>query len=78
LGRQAARALIYPNSYNIGMSNLGIQAIYKLINDRNDAVCDGSFGTLKILQYPPLALESQRPLTDFAVVAFSLSYEWTI
>ena len=69
-------ALIYPNSYNIGMSNLGIQAIYKLINDRNDAVCERVFwdpkDTTNIL---PLALESQRPLTDFAVVAFSLSYE---
>jgi len=58
------------------MSNLGIQAIYKLINDRNDAVCERSFGNLKIRQNVlPLALESQRPLTDFAVVAFSLSYE---
>ena len=69
-------ALIYPNSYNIGMSNLGIQAIYKLINDRNDAVCERVFwdpkDTTNIL---PLAIESQRPLTDFAVVAFSLSYE---
>ena len=69
-------ALIYPNSYNIGMSNLGIQAIYKLINDRNDAVCERVFwepkDTTNVL---PLALESQRPLTDFAVVAFSLSYE---
>jgi radical SAM superfamily enzyme YgiQ (UPF0313 family) len=69
-------ALIYPNSYNIGMSNLGIQAIYRFLNDRNDAVCERFFrepkDTLDIL---PLAIESQRPLTDFAVAAFSLSYE---
>jgi radical SAM superfamily enzyme YgiQ (UPF0313 family) len=75
-GGKLPAALIYPNSYNIGMSNLGIQAIYKLINDRNDAVCERVFwepkDTTNVL---PLALESQRPLTDFAVVAFSLSYE---
>jgi len=75
-GGKLPAALIYPNSYNIGMSNLGIQAIYKLINDRNDAVCERVFwepkDTTNVL---PLALESQRPMTDFAVVAFSLSYE---
>lgn len=67
-------ALIYPNSYYIGMSNLGIQAIYKYVNDYPDAVCERVFydpGT----DFLPLAMESQRPLTDFAVLAFSVSYE---
>ena len=69
-------ALIYPNSYNIGMSNLGIQAIYRWINDRTDAVCERVFWEPKDgTDVLPLAMESQRPLTDFAVVAFSLSYE---
>jgi radical SAM superfamily enzyme YgiQ (UPF0313 family) len=66
-------ALIYPNSYYIGMSNLGIQAIYRLINDRPDAVCERSF--CEESNDMPLAMESQRPLTDFAVLAFSISYE---
>ena len=69
-------ALVYPNSYNIGMSNLGIQAIYRFLNDRTDAVCERVFrepgDTIDVL---PLAMESQRPLTDFAVIALSLSYE---
>ena len=69
-------ALIYPNSYHIGMSNLGIQAIYRWINDRNDAVCERVFREPKdTADVLPLAMESQRPLTDFAVLAFSLSYE---
>jgi radical SAM superfamily enzyme YgiQ (UPF0313 family) len=69
-------AIIYPNSYNIGMSNLGIQAIYRLINDRSDAVCERFFREPKeSTEVLPLAMESQRPLTDFAVMAFSLSYE---
>lgn len=66
-------ALIYPNSYYIGMSNLGIQAIYKFINDRSDTLCERAFYEAdgeKIL-----AMESQRPLSDFAVLAFSLNYE---
>jgi radical SAM superfamily enzyme YgiQ (UPF0313 family) len=69
-------ALIYPNSYYIGMSNLGIQAIYRFINDRADAVCERVFWEPKdSTDVLPLAMESQRPLTDFAVIAFSLSYE---
>jgi radical SAM superfamily enzyme YgiQ (UPF0313 family) len=69
-------ALVYPDSYHIGMSNLGIQAIYRLINDQTDAVCERVFWEPKdSSDVLPLAMESQRPLTDFAVIAFSLSYE---
>ncbi|MCX6003777.1 MAG: radical SAM protein [Chloroflexi bacterium] len=69
-------ALIYPNSYYIGMSNLGIQAIYRFINNYPDAVCERVFREPKYTtDDPPLAMESQRPLTDFAVLGFSVSYE---
>ena len=69
-------ALIYPNAYYIGMSNLGIQAVYRFINDYPDAVCERIFlnPTSDSIALP-LAMESQRPPTDFAVIAFSLSYE---
>jgi len=65
--------LIYPNSYFIGMSNLGIQAIYRLLNERSEAVCERVFweGNGK----PLLSLESSRPLMDYACLAFSFSYE---
>ncbi|MEE8414194.1 MAG: radical SAM protein [Dehalococcoidales bacterium] len=70
-------ALIYPNAYYLGMSNLGMQSIYSLLNDYPNVVCERVFRekgdrTKKVL---PLSLESQRPLTDFAVLAFSVTYE---
>ncbi|MBI2851071.1 MAG: radical SAM protein [Chloroflexi bacterium] len=70
-------ALIYPNSYYIGMSSLGIQAIYSIINSYPNAVCERVFWdkTDKGKPAPPLSVESRRPLTDFAVIAFSISYE---
>ena len=70
-------AIIYPNSYYIGMSNLGLHAIYSLLNSYSGVVCERVFweGENKAQQLPPLSLESQRPLSDFAVLAFSISYE---
>ncbi len=70
-------ALIYPNSYYIGMSNLGIHAIYSLLNSQGKVVCERAFWEKdnNIQRSPPLSLESQRPLSDFAVVAFSITYE---
>jgi radical SAM superfamily enzyme YgiQ (UPF0313 family) len=70
-------ALIYPNAYYLGMSNLGIHTIYKLLNDYDDVVGERVFwektNTGRML--PPLSLESRRPLADFAALAFSVSYE---
>ena len=67
-------SLIYPNSYYVGMSNLGIQTIYSLLNSYPNIVCERVFGDPKEKELP-LSVESQRPLTDFAVIAFSISYE---
>ncbi len=70
-------ALIYPNSYYIGMSSLGIHAIYCLLNDYGEVVCERAFWERDNQSHPlpPLAVESQRPLSDFAVLAFSITYE---
>src|SRR5712691_247546 len=75
-------ALAYPNTYFVGMSNLGLQTMYRVINQRPDTVCErvflptaaewGWYGTGKT---PLLCLESQRPLGDFDVIGFSVSYE---
>ncbi|PJA83243.1 MAG: radical SAM protein, partial [Nitrospirae bacterium CG_4_9_14_3_um_filter_44_28] len=35
--------LIYPNTYHVGMSNLGFQGIYTLLNDRSDTLCERAF-----------------------------------
>lgn len=66
-------ALAYPNTYYIGMSNLGLHVIYRLLNDQPDIVCERVF--YRDDERPPISLESQRPLGDFAVLAFSLSFE---
>ncbi len=69
-------ALIYPNSYYLGMSNLGFQTIYGLLNRYDNIVCERVFCEPKKLKAEiPISLESQRPLTDFDILAFSISYE---
>ncbi len=70
-------ALIYPNSYYLGMSNLGIQAIYAWLNNRQDTVCERVFREKpeNDSSQPLVSVESQRPLADFAVLAFSITYE---
>ncbi len=67
-------ALIYPNSYYLGMSNLGVHAVYGLLNINPKIVCERVFLDTKDKK-SPIAIESGRPLTDFAVLAFSISYE---
>jgi radical SAM superfamily enzyme YgiQ (UPF0313 family) len=67
-------ALVYPNTYYLGMSNLGVHAIYKLLNTNLRVACERVFLDTTA-KGTPIALESGRPLTDFAVLAFSISYE---
>ena len=70
--------LVYPNSYYIGMSNLGVQTIYTLLNKQPDLVCERAFyDPPQDGEAPsaPLSVESQRPLADFPVVAYTLTYE---
>ncbi len=63
-------ALIYPNTYYIGMSNLGLHTIYRLLNGYNDIVCERFFD-----EGEGVSVESGRPLGDFAVLAFSVYTE---
>jgi len=71
-------ALAYPNTYYVGMSSLGLQTVYRLFNQRYDVVCERVFwrgGGRGDKDQELISLESQRPLREFGVVAFSLSYE---
>ncbi len=75
-------ALIYPNTYHHGMSNLGFLTVYQLINQRNDCLCERFFlpdrdrSDRDKQPAPPLvSLESGHPLTDFDLIAFSVSFE---
>lgn len=65
-------ALAYANSYYVGMSSLGFQTIYSFLNRHPQVVCERIFFNP---DDAPIGLESQRPLMDFAVLAFSLSFE---
>jgi radical SAM family uncharacterized protein len=81
-GGKVAVALVYPNTYAVGMSNLGLQTIYWHLNQLPDVVCERVFlpepGDLEELRRTggrPFSLESQRPLSDFHLVGFSITYE---
>ncbi|MBI2829659.1 MAG: radical SAM protein [Chloroflexi bacterium] len=77
-GGKLAVALVYPNSYFVGMSNLGIHALYHLLNSYPDIVCERVFWEKENTDKKKtllLSVESQRPLSDFAMLAFSISYE---
>ena len=70
-------ALVYPNAYRTGMSSLGFQILYRLLNSVSDVVCERCFWEPSLLKSgeEPITLEGQRPLGDFAAVAFSVSFE---
>ena len=70
-------ALVYPNHYHVGMSNLGFHAIYRLLNDHQDVVCERVFlpEDNGATHGGPRSMESQRPLGDFDIIAFSISFE---
>src|ERR1700704_3794553 len=76
-------ALAFPNTYWVGMSNLGFQTVYRLFNAQEDIVCERVFlppkqelAELVSSNTPLLTLESQSPVGEFDVVAFSVSFEW--
>ena len=78
-------ALCFPNTYFVGMSNLGLQTVYRLFNANDRVVCERVF--LPAKQELPttggrrqelVTLESQTPVRDFDILAFSVSFEWEI
>lgn len=66
-------ALVFPNVYRLGMSNLGMQIVYRLANDFPEIVCERVF--LPDDHTPPKSVESGRLLADFPVVLCALSFE---
>ena len=76
-------ALAFPNTYFVGMSNLGLQTVYRLFNDLEAVVCERVFLPPKQALAAALAggtllrtIESNTPVRDFDVFAFSVSFEW--
>ena len=81
-GGRVAFALVYPNTYAVGMSNLGFQTIYRHLNELPDVVCERVFlpDPEDLPEYQrtgtgPFSLESKRPLAQFDLVGFSITYE---
>ncbi|MFC1873297.1 B12-binding domain-containing radical SAM protein [Chloroflexota bacterium] len=70
-------AVVYPNRYYVGMSNLGLHVLYSLFNSHREVVCERAFWEKEDWNRlsPTLSVESQRPLSNFAVLAFTVSYE---
>ncbi len=81
-GGKKSICLVYPNTYHVGMSNLGFQTVYQCLNSEDDIVCERTFlpDSEDLREYintrtPLFSLESQKPLSDFDIIAFSISFE---
>ncbi|MBP2664768.1 MAG: radical family uncharacterized protein [Firmicutes bacterium] len=81
-GSRRPMALVYPNTYHVGMSNLGLHIIYEQINSRGDTACERLFlpdkktiGEYSRTNTPLLTLENQLPLYEFPLIAFAVSFE---
>ncbi len=79
-GGKTSVALLYPNTYSVGMSNLGVHNVYRLLNERDDVVCERVFApsprpSPQRGEGEVFSVESQRPLADFDIVAVSIAYE---
>lgn len=79
---QVRVALCYPNVYTIGMANLGFHTVYELFNKIPEVACERVFlpDEDELEEYrksgtPLLSLETQSPVKDFDVIAFSISFE---
>ncbi len=75
-------AFCFPDTYEIGMSHLGMKILYSLLNHREDTWCERVFApwvdfeeALQQENIPLYALESLDPLSDFDVIGFTLQYE---
>lgn len=75
-------ALAFPDTYEVGMSNLGFSIIYHIINSREDALAERIFTPwidmeelLRKRKIPLLTLESGKSINEFDILAFSVSYE---
>jgi radical SAM family uncharacterized protein len=74
--------LAFPDTYEIGMSNLGLAILYDILNQQEDVLAERVYApwvdmerAMRAAGLPLFSLESRQPLTEFDVLAFSLPYE---
>jgi radical SAM family uncharacterized protein len=77
-------ALAFPDVYEIGMSNLALPILYKILNDQPDVLAERVYAPwidmetlLRQHNTPLFSLETKHPLADFDIIGFSLGYELT-
>ncbi len=73
-------ALCYPSPYHVGMSSLGFQTIYRELNAHRGCAAERAFLPEDVeghraARVPVCTVETQRPIGEFAALAFSISYE---
>lgn len=75
-------ALCFPDTYEVGMSHLGLKILYSLLNDRPDVACERAFAPWHDMEkmmrengLPLFSLETRSPIKEFDIVGFSLQYE---
>ena len=81
---KAAWLLLYPDAYEIGLPNQGLQILYEILNERDDAVAERSYAPwsdldalLRAHDVPLFSLDTHRPAGAFDILAFNLSAELT-
>ena len=74
--------LAFPDTYEIGMSHLGLRILYSILNKRNDVACERTFmpwidmyKAMTDAGIPLYSLESRIPAGEFDIIGFSLQYE---
>ena len=79
---RVAWLLVYPDTYEVGLPNQGLQILYEILNERPDAVAERSYApwtdmaaVLRREGLPLFSVDSHRPAADFDVLAFNLSAE---
>ena len=82
VGGRLRVVLAYPNTYAVGMSNLGVHTVYRLLNAHPEVRCERAFlpdrdelGEYQQRGTPLMTVETQTPVGDADVIAFSASFE---
>jgi len=82
--RKVAWLLTYPDTYEIGLPNQGLQILYEILNERDDAVAERSYAPWTDLEaqlrrrgLPLFSVDTHRPAAEFDLLAFNLSAELT-
>lgn len=77
-------ALAYPDLYEVGMSNLGLQILYHILNSQEDILAERVYApapdmeqSLTVNRLPLFSLESWKPISEFDLIGFSLGHELT-